>query len=279
MTTSVDIQPVTALAPVPEQERPLLDEAGSAHERRGSVTADLLTRACATADEQERDRLRHEVVVLNSGIARAVASRYRNRGLDFDDLTQVAFLGMWKAVQRFDPAYGKDFLTFAIPTIRGEIKKYFRDNGWTVRPPRRIQEMQGRLSAAVEDLTQDLGRSPRPQELADHLDVPLDDVVEALSADGCFTPTSLDLPVGQDGDASLGELMADPSGEGLSAAEARIMLAPAVRDLKPRDQQILYLRFFKQWTQDQIAAEIGVTQMQVSRLLSRILRDLRGRLG
>jgi RNA polymerase sigma-B factor len=276
MTTSVDIKPVIA---VPEQARPPLEESESAHERRVAVSADLLTRACATTDEQERGRLQHEVVVLNAGIARAVASRYRNRGIDFEDLTQVAFLGMWKAMQRFDPARGKDFLTFAIPTIRGEIKRYFRDNGWTVRPPRRIQEMQGKVSAAVEALTHDLGRSPRPQELVDYLDAPVEDVVESLSADGCFTPSSLDLPVGHDGDGSLGDLMADPSGEGFSAAEARIMLAPAVRDLPPRDQRILYLRFFKQWTQDQIAAEIGVTQMQVSRLLSRIMADLRGRLG
>ena len=245
---------------------------------RTALTNRLLAQAVATDDEVERKRLHDEVIVLNSGIAHAIATRYRGRGVAGDDLTQIAFLGMWKAIQRFDPSYGRDFLSYAVPTIKGEIKRYFRDNGWAVRPPRRIQEVQGKVSAAQEELTQQLGRSPKPSEVAQYLEVPIEDIVEALSTDGCFTPTSLDTPVGSEESGTLGELISDTDEE-LSAAEARVMLAPAVRRLSDRDQRILYLRFFKQWTQEQIAQDIGVTQMQVSRLLGRILKDLRGQLG
>jgi RNA polymerase sigma-B factor len=129
----------------------------------------------------------------------------------------------------------------------------------------------------MNELNQSLGRSPRPNEVAQYLEVPVEDVIEALSADGCFTPTSLDMPVGEDATGTLGELIADEDRH-MSAAEARVMLAPAVKNLEERDRRILYLRFFKQWTQEQIAKDIGVTQMQVSRLLSRILTDLRGQL-
>ncbi len=245
---------------------------------RTALTNRLLALAVATDDEVERKRLHDEVIVLNSGIAHAIATRYRGRGVAGDDLTQIAFLGMWKAIQRFDPSYGRDFLSYAVPTIKGEIKRYFRDNGWAVRPPRRIQEVQGKVSAAHEELTQQLGRSPKPSEVAQYLEVPIEDIVEALSTDGCFTPTSLDTPVGSEESGTLGELISDTDEE-LSSAEARVMLAPAVRRLSERDQRILYLRFFKQWTQEQIAQDIGVTQMQVSRLLGRILKDLRGQLA
>ncbi len=245
---------------------------------RTALTNRLLALAVATDDEVERKRLHDEVIVLNSGIAHAIATRYRGRGVAGDDLTQIAFLGMWKAIQRFDPSYGRDFLSYAVPTIKGEIKRYFRDNGWAVRPPRRIQEVQGKVSAAHEELTQQLGRSPTPSEVAQYLEGPIEDIVEALSTDGCFTPTSLDTPVGSEESGTLGELISDTDEE-LSSAEARVMLAPAVRRLSERDQRILYLRFFKQWTQEQIAQDIGVTQMQVSRLLGRILKDLRGQLA
>ncbi len=270
--------PVAQAAPSAHARGASADAEQTARQDRTALTNRLLEQALATTDEVERKRLHDEVIVLNQGVAHAIASRYRGRGVAGDDLTQIAFLGMWKAIQRFDPEFGRDFLSYAVPTIKGEIKRYFRDNGWAVRPPRRIQEIQGKVSAALEELTQDLGRSPKPREVAQYLEVPLEDIVEALSTDGCFTPTSLDTPVGAEESGTLGDLISD-GGEELSAAEARVMLAPAVRSLEERDQRILYLRFFKQWTQEQIAQEIGVTQMQVSRLLARILKDLRGQLG
>ena len=189
----------------------------------------------------------------------------------------MACVALVKAAHGYDTAVGHGFVTYAAPTIRGEIKRHFRDHGWTVRPPRRVQELQARLSRAQGDLSASLGRSPRPSEMARHLDVPEEEVIEALSADGCFTPASLDRPIGVDGAPTLGDLLSDED-RAQEAAEARTVLGPAVRHLAERDRRILMLRFFWGWTQQEIATDIGVTQMQVSRLLSRILADLRAEL-
>jgi RNA polymerase sigma-B factor len=240
--------------------------------QRQRRTAEALA-AAKTADPEARDELIEEVVRLNMGVARSVAGRYFNRGVDEEDLIQVSFLALTRAAKNFDADRHRDFLAYAVPTIRGELKKHFRDHGWTVRPPRRVQETQGLITSAEADLVQKLGRSPRPSELAAHLGLDLADVEEALSADGCFTPTSLDRPLDSPGQV-LGDLLADDHAD-LPAAEARATLAPVVRRLKERDRRILYLRFFEDRTQQEIATEIGVTQMQVSRLITRIMRDLR----
>ncbi|HEX6517604.1 MAG TPA: sigma-70 family RNA polymerase sigma factor [Nocardioidaceae bacterium] len=246
-------------------------------ESRTVLTARLLEDAAKTDDEVERRRLQDEVVVMNLGIARTIAARYRGRGIADEDLTQAAYMALLKAARGFDPAYGREFLSYAVPTINGEVKRQFRDFGWMVRPPRPIQRMQASVSRAMNHLTQELGRSPRVSELAEFLQAPVDEVVEALSADGCFTPTSLDTPVGDEGGGTLGELLSEDDAE-MSAAEARVMLAPAVQKLPERDRRVLYLRFFRQWTQSQIANDIGVTQMQVCRILSRVLDHLRGQI-
>ena len=245
---------------------------------RGALTAELLEQIARTRDGDERNRLQDEVVLLNMGVARAIAHRYRQRGLATDDLVQAAYVGLVKAVRGFDPVHGRDFLSYAVPTVTGEVKRYFRDFGWTVRPPRRVQELQAQISRASSELSQELGRSPRPSDVAERLDVSEEAVLEALAADGCFTPASLDVPVGEDGAATLGDLMPDEEVE-FASAEARVVLGPAVRRLAKRDRRILELRFFEGWTQEQIAQDIGVTQMQVSRLLSRILKDLRAELS
>jgi len=249
---------------------------------RRAMTAQLLAELHATEEESDREVLRAEVVVLNMGVARAIAHRYRQRGLAEDDLVQAAYVGLVKAVNGFDPAHERDFMSYAVPTISGEVKRYFRDFGWAVRPPRRVQELQGSIARVSGQLTQQLGRSPKPSEVAEHLGVDVEDVIEALAADGAFTPASLDVPVGIDGAATLGDLMPAEDGEGgadFTSAEARVVLGPAVRRLAPRDRRILELRFFAGWTQEQIARDIGVTQMQVSRLLSRILKELREELN
>ncbi len=245
---------------------------------RGTTTARLLAELHAADDEGERAALRAEVVVLNMGVARAIAHRYRQRGLAEDDLVQAAYVGLVKAVNGFDPAHERDFLSYAVPTVSGEVKRYFRDFGWSVRPPRRVQELQGSIAKLSSELTQRLGRSPRPSEVAQELGLDVESVIEALAADGAFTPASLDVPVGEDGAATLGDLMPGEDTE-IASAEARVMLGPAVRALAPRDRRILELRFFEGWTQEQIARDIGVTQMQVSRLLSRILKDLHAELA
>lgn len=247
---------------------------GMSREERRTLTADLLAHAAQAGDDRERRALWDRVVVLNMEVARSIASRYHGRGIADEDLDQVSFVGLVKAVRRFEVGYDGDLLSYAVPTIRGEIRRHFRDRGWTVRPPRRIQELQGRIWEARDQLVQDLGRSPRPSEVADFVDEDLGDVVEALAAKECFTPASLDRPVAPGATTCLADLQgADDNQAG--PAEARLVLAPAVRRLCDRDQRILFLRFFKGCTQEEIAQEIGVTQMQVSRLLSRILGQLR----
>lgn len=245
---------------------------------RRERTRELFDLAAATSDPERAAGLLDEIAVINIPIADALASRYRRRGVDDDDLSAVARLALVKAVRRFDVNAGHDFASFASPTIRGEIKRYFRDNGWMVRPPRRIQEMQAAIASAQRELSLKLGHSPRPSDLAAALDADISDVEEAMSARGCFTPSSIDLPLGPSSDRTISDMLVhdDSSHE---AAEARAMLGPLVRRLDARDRHIVELRFFHGLTQSEIAADIGVTQMQVSRLLARILRDLRQGLG
>lgn len=252
-------------------------DCGLNRQQRSEQTARLLAAAHATTDAEERDELLGRVVVINRGVAEAVASRFRNRGIPQDDLRQVAYEGLTKAVRRFDPELRNDLLTYAVPTIRGELQRYFRDQGWTVRPPRRIQELQWRVTQAVEQLTQENGREPTDQEIANVLGTTVEEYRDAANAFGCFQPTSLDQPVAYETETSIGDLIAGVDDDG-SAAEARMTLAPVVRRLPERHRRILYLRFFEDLTQEEIGHDLGVTQMQVSRLLSRILGDLRAEL-
>ncbi|MBZ5737355.1 sigma-70 family RNA polymerase sigma factor [Nocardioides mangrovi] len=242
---------------------------------RRQQTSDLFARSL-NADEGERHQLHDEIVRINMGVASDCAKRYRGRGIASDDLDQVAYLGLVKAVRGFDPGREVDFLVFAVPTIRGELRRHFRDLGWAVRPPRSIQELQGRILGAEGELAQQLGRSPRPSDLARHLEVDLEHVLDALGATGCFSPASLDLP-SSEGDEALGDRLGslDPA---YDTAEARVTLAAVLRGLTPRERRILELRFFGGRTQAEIGADIGVTQMQVSRLLNRILGRLRSQL-
>ncbi|MGH3444042.1 MAG: sigma-70 family RNA polymerase sigma factor, partial [Nocardioidaceae bacterium] len=177
---------------------------------RSTATARLFAQIAelsGAGPDHRVERLRDQLVVLNMGVAESIAKRYRRRGIADDDLAQAAYLGLVKAVRGFDPGRGGDFLSYAVPTISGEVKRYFRDFGWAVRPPRRIQDLQSRIASASAELSQSRGRSPRPSEVADFLGVDLHEVIEALAADGCFTPTSLDLPVGESETATLGELI------------------------------------------------------------------------
>lgn len=254
------------------------DQAELPREERRRLTSDLLAQAARAGDDRERRALWDRVVVLNMEVARSIASRYRGRGIADEDLDQVSFVGLVKAVRRFEIGFDGDLLSYAVPTIRGEIRRHFRDRGWTVRPPRRIQELQGRIWGARDQLVQALGRSPRPTEVAEFVGESLDDVVEALAAKECFTPASLDRPVTPGASTSLADLQGSEDSQA-GPAEARLVLAPAVRRLKERDRRILFLRFFEGCTQEEIAQEIGVTQMQVSRILSRIFSELRGQLA
>jgi RNA polymerase sigma-B factor len=246
------------------------------HLPRREATRTLLALA-ADATEAERVALEDRLVEVNMQIAVDVARRYRARGIATDDLEQVAYLGLVKAARGFDPDRATDFLSYAVPTIRGEVRRYFRDHGWTVRPPRTVQQAQARITAVESDLCQELGRSPRPSEIADRLELDLDLVVEALGANGCFSPTSLDAPT-VEGEGGIGDRLGDDD-PSFDSAEARVALKPLLAQLDRRERIMLEMRFFKGATQSEIGAVLGVTQMQVSRLLSALLARLRDDLG
>ena len=252
----------------------VLDRSASRVVRR-QETARLLSEAAQSTGKQ-RDDLLEQVIVLNIGVAHAIAHRYRNRSIPVEDLEQVACMALTRAAQKFDVSQERDFLTYAVPTISGEIKRHFRDHGWTIRPPRRVQEIQSKVIHAYRH-GEESGAPPSAAKLAAELDLPESDVAEALQAEGCFTPVSLDVPVSEDGRAAIDRL-ADDETDG-NAMEARLMLSPALRRLSPRDRKILRLRFVEDRTQQEIGDELGVTQMQASRLLKRILETLRQELG
>ncbi|GAA1808115.1 RNA polymerase sigma factor SigF [Nocardioides hankookensis] len=231
----------------------------------------------SSAGPAERRRMIDEVIVLNLPVARSIAGRYRGRGVAVEDLEQVAYLALVRAANKFEPAKAEDFLSYAVPTIRGEIRRYFRDHGWMVRPPRRVQEVQSLIQSA-DVVPVEGGGGTTTQDLAERLGLPLKDVSDALQAQGCFHPSSLDAPAIASGEP-LGDLLVDDDVDEFEAAEARALVRTLVTELKPRDRLILYLRFFESRTQQEIGDELGVTQMQVSRLLSRILADLRARAG
>ena len=243
-------------------------------DERSRRTAELFGLASRTSDAARRADLLDEVVLVNVRVAHSLARRFAGRGVDVEDLEQVACEGLIKAAARFDAGLGKDFLSFAVPTVRGELQRYFRDLGWVVRPTRRVQETRWAVSRAEADLTQRLGHTPAPTEVMEELDLTHEDYAEAGSAHGCFAPTSLDRPAtANDDGGSIGDLIADED-HGLPACEARVALAPVVRTLSERDRRVLFLRYFEDLGQKEIGEEIGVTQTQVSRILDRILTDL-----
>ena len=242
--------------------------------RRRAQTRELLHDANDTRHPEQRATALHDAVVLNMEVARSLAAPYHGRGIPGEDLEQVAYAALVRAANDFNPDQADEFLAYAVPTVRGEVKKYFRDHGWTVRPPRRVQELQAAVSAARSRLEQETGREPDLAAIATEIDEDLAAVEEAMAAEGYFTPTSLDRPVSEDSSTSLGGLIPDED-PGFDAADARVMLGPALRRLGARDRTIVQLRFYDGLTQREIGERIGVTQMQVSRLISRSLRQLR----
>ncbi len=251
-------------------------EGGQSQGDRRLNTRRLFEELSASQEADGRAAIKRRIIEENMPVAASIAGRYAGRGENQDDLRQVAYVGLSKAVAGFDSAMGKDFLSYAVPTIAGEIKKHFRDHCWTVRPPRRIQELQSRISGARERLTQELGHTPSRTELATELGVAEREITEALSADGCFSPSSLDTPIGDGSATSTGDLIGDYDGE-FERREGSMVLEELLSGLSPRERDLLTFRYVNDWTQDRIAERLGVTQMQVSRLLKRILQDLGAR--
>jgi RNA polymerase sigma-B factor len=225
--------------------------------------------------DEERLRIRGELVEIHLPLVEYLARRFRNRGEWLDDLTQVATIGLIKSIDRFDLARGVEFSTYATPTIVGEIKRHFRDKGWAVRVPRRLQELKLALTKAIGELAQKEGRAPTIAELATHLQMSEEEVLEGLESANAYSTVSLDAPDSGDEDApavaeSLGML-----DDALEGVEYRESLKPLLERLQPREKRILLLRFFGNMTQSQIATELGISQMHVSRLLARTLAQLR----
>jgi RNA polymerase sigma-B factor len=218
--------------------------------------------------------LREELVTAHIGLAEYLARRFTNRGEPLDDLVQVASLGLLKAVDRFDPERGLEFSTYATPTIVGELKRHFRDKGWAVRVPRRIQELHLRLGSVVSVLSQELGRSPTIGEIAQAASVSEEDVLEAIEAGHAYRFTSLDAPSGSDDEGTLATQLGEED-QALIDSEHRVALSPLIARFPPRERTILHLRFFEGLTQSEIAGRLGISQMHVSRLLARSLAQLR----
>jgi len=246
---------------------------------REAATRDLMERREASSDESERRRLLEEVVELNLAMARGIARRYRGRGAEADDLEQVAYLGLVKAAHHYRLDADTPFIGFAVPTIRGEVKRYFRDCAWTVRIPRRLQELQGAITTKLPLLEQELNHEPSPAEIAEHLGTERVEVEQALAARGCFNVLSLDRPAEADAELTLADVVADAEDSSIDQLETVEMLQPVLSDLGERERRILQLRFIEGWTQSEIGRDIGVSQMQVSRVLRKILDDLRAKLA
>lgn len=209
-------------------------------------------------------RLRNELVERHMGLAAHVARRFARRGPTDDDLRQVAFLALVKAVDRFDPTRDVAFSTFAGRTIEGEIKRHFRDHTWTVRVPRSAKELHLQIRRATEDLQQTLGRSPTVPELAEHLDVSTDEIVQGLAAGSAYSTGSLDAPVSPDGD---GPRQIGDEDEGFEHVGDQAVVEKLLQRLPEREQEIVRLRFYGELSQSEIAARVGLSQMHVSRLL------------
>ncbi|WP_345271206.1 RNA polymerase sigma factor SigF [Nocardioides nanhaiensis] len=230
----------------------------------------------ADAGTATREQARDSLVTLHLPLVEHCARRFRNRGEPYEDLVQVGTIGLIKAVDRFDSERGVEFSTYATPTIIGEIKRHFRDKGWAIRVPRRLQELRMQIGSATAELTQSLGRSPTPRELAERIGCTVEEIVEGMESSNAYSTLSLDAS-SDDSDDGPGSML-DVIGvddEGLANVEIRESIKPLLDQLDPREKRILLLRFFKNMTQSQIAEEIGVSQMHVSRLLNRTLTQLR----
>ncbi|MBX9422988.1 RNA polymerase sigma factor SigF [Streptomyces lateritius] len=225
----------------------------------------------------EKAELRNRLVRMHLPLVEHLARRFRNRGEPLDDLTQVATIGLIKSVDRFDPERGVEFSTYATPTVVGEIKRHFRDKGWAVRVPRRLQELRLSLTTATAELSQQHGRSPTVHELAERLGISEEEVLEGLESANAYSTLSLDVPDTDDESPAVADTLGAED-EALEGVEYRESLKPLLEDLPPREKRILLLRFFGNMTQSQIAQEVGISQMHVSRLLARTLAQLREKL-
>jgi len=272
-----DATPVVPV--VPDVTEVDVDEVADARsESRREAAALFVEMASLPAGSPRRQVIRDQLVTMHLPLVRHLARRFNNRGEPLEDLVQVATVGLINSVDRFDSERGADFLSYAVPTVVGEIKRHFRDHGWAVRVPRRLKELHLSLTAATAELSQRNGRAPNASELADHLKLSREEVLEGLEAANAYRSSSLDDPVRGDGEMpTLAETLGDEDAA-LEHVEFRESLQPLLAQVPPRERKILILRFFGNMTQSQIAERMGISQMHVSRLLSQTLAKLRERL-
>lgn len=226
-------------------------------------------------DEDARD----ELIMSHLNLVRFLSAKFKNRGEPLDDLVQVGTIGLIKAIDRFDPERGLEFTTYATPTILGEIKRHFRDKGWSIRVPRRLQELSAKVNQATDELTVELQRSPSVEEIAAKLGVGAEEILEAMESSGAYTSVSLEAGGSSEDDEA--PALIDRLGsvdEDLDASDDRMVIDDAISDFSPREQEIVRMRFIDGLTQVEIAKRLGVSQVQVSRLLRRTLRKIQDKI-
>ena len=231
----------------------------------------------ATSDPERKERIRERLVEGYRSLVYFLARKFMNRGEPLDDIVQVGFLGLIKAIERFDPDLGNEFTTFATPTVTGEIKRYFRDKGWAIRFPRRLQELYQQVVRVNEALKNELNRQPSVAEVAERLGVSPDDVLEAMEMSPAKAPLSLNAPVSSDSPDD-GRSLSDAIGNidtNLDRVEMRDVLRRAMEHLTPRERSIMAMRFYDEMSQSEIAKRLGISQMHVSRLQRAALDHLR----
>lgn len=238
-------------------------------------TRELFRRFKEEGDMDAREKL----VMSHLNLVRFIANKFKNRGEPIDDLIQVGYLGLLKAIDRFDPSRGLEFTTFATPTIMGEIKRHFRDKGWSVRVPRRLQELSAKVNQATDTLTSQLQRSPTIAEIADYLDATVDEVLEAMESSSAYSSVSLEAPSGADDDdtPSVIDRYATEDSD-LAFTDDRIVIEEALASFSPRERDVIEMRFLKGMTQIEIAEKLGISQVQVSRLLRRTLKKIQDKI-
>lgn len=218
---------------------------------------------------------REQLVMSHLNLVRFLANKFKNRGEPLDDLIQVGYLGLLKAIDRFDPDRGLEFTTYATPTILGEIKRHFRDKGWSVRVPRRLQELSAKVNQATDTLTTQLQRSPTVEEIADFLDASVDEVLEAMESSSAYSSVPLEGTGSSESDdaPSIIDRYATEDSE-LAFTDDRLIIEEALEGFSPREREVIELRFLKGMTQIEIADKLGISQVQVSRLLRRTLKKI-----
>ncbi|GAA3064841.1 RNA polymerase, sigma 28 subunit, SigD/FliA/WhiG [Actinokineospora globicatena] len=256
--------------PQPDMASDRADNSGYAH-----LNPVLEEFAALPPTSTRRAKLRSELVTAFLPLAQHVARRFANRGEPYDDLLQVATVGLINAIDRFDPTRGSDFMSFAVPTVMGEVRRHFRDTSWSMRVPRRLKELHLSLAGATAEMSQHLGRAPTPRELAERLDLPVEDVYAGLQASAVYRSRSLDEIIGVDeSTGSVGDRIGVED-RGMADVEYHETLKPLLARLPDRERKILLLRFYGNQTQTQIADQVGLSQMHVSRLLAKTLSALR----